>query len=225
MILEYILKNKWVVWLTGGLVVLSISGALYYALAVFHVSGVSPSQGATIESLTKTVVVSFNKDLDGFDKSKQILSDNDIVAGARLDGRKLYIQLYHMESGNDYQITLLNITDTSGKVIPSYVYKFRYNYDATGKATSDDKNVDDPVIKNLPVTTNEYYITYKILDKPDSNGKTEKITIALLLSDQQLNNAALVRQYKQDALSFLNAKGIKLSNYQVEYSPEEVSRY
>ena len=214
------MKNK-VLLIGSGLIFIGlIVGFFLYKAIVFQVLNVTPSQGSTITSLTPTLVFSYNKPIATFDGSKQILNGDGIVAGSKSDGKKLYIQLKALETGKSYTVTVINVqTDDGASIIPSYTYSFRYAYDPQNDGNYDKSNIDDPLVKHLPVTTSQYYISYSLLDKPDDQGHTEKITIALLLTNADLADNQKVRVYKKAAEDFLISKGIVLEDYVVEYSP------
>jgi hypothetical protein len=205
-----------------GIVTVSLLGLLIYTAVSFRVTGVDPSQNATIQSLTKTVVFSFNKELSAFDRATQIRGGEGIIAGSKIDGNKLYLQLKSMEDDQSYELVLVGVTATDGSAISEYRYKFKYLFDPKASATTQ-KGSNDPLVTNLPVSTDQYYISYELLDEPTVDGKTEKLIIALLLTNEDLADAQKVARYKKAALDFLDSKGILLTNFVVEYSPPEVS--
>lgn len=205
----------------GFVVTLLVSFVIYSSMS-FHVTGVNPGNNSTITSLTKTIVLSFNKELAPFDRTTQVAGGENILSGSKVDGNNLYLQLSKMEDNTDYTLTLSGITATDGSVISEYVYRFKYNFDPKASSATD-KGSNDPLVKYLPVTTDQYYISYQLLDQPTADGKTEKIIIALGLDDVGLADPDMVAQYRRAALDFLDSKGILLSNYVVEYSPPEVA--
>ncbi len=209
-------------YIITGLVVALLIGFTIYKSLTFQVTGVDPGNNSTITSLTKTVVFSFNKELAPFDRKTQISGGENIVQGSKVDGSKLYLQLGKMESDTTYTLTLSGITASDGSTISEYVYTFKYNYDPQASSATD-KSSNDPLVRYLPVSTDQYYISYTLLDQPTADGKTEKITIALLLTNEDLNDPQKVAEYKKAALDFLDSKRILLSNYVVEYSPPEVA--
>jgi hypothetical protein len=205
-----------------GLFIISVAAL---SSSVFRVTSASPESGSTITTLTRTVVISFNKELAGFDRATQLKVASSIVAGSKVEGKDLYLQLNNMNSGSNYSFKLVNIVATDGSSIDEYKYEFSYNYDPG--ATTEDVKVkgSDPAIKFLPVTTSQYYINYQLLDEPTPEGKTEKITIALLLTNDQALNPAFLKSYKKAALEYLDSKGIDLDGYMVEYAPAEAAKY
>ncbi len=206
-----------------GVVTILLVGLVLYTASTFRVVGVDPGQNTTIQSLTKTVVFSFSKDLSAFDRQTQIRGGEGIIAGSKVDGKKLFLQLKAMEDGQSYELVLVGVTATDGSIINEYSYKFKYVFDPKASAATEKGN-DDPLVTNLPVSTDQYYISYELLDEPTADGKTEKIIIALLLTNEDLTDAAKIASYKKAALDFLDLKGIVPSSYVVEYSPPEVEQ-
>ena len=208
--------------LIGVAVVALLAGLVAYSQLTFRVTKVEPGQNTTITSLTKTVVLNFNKELAPFDRTTQISGGEGIVTGSKVTGSKLYIQLGSMEDNQSYKLTLSGISSTGGAVLNEYTYSFKYKYDPNA-STPEDKSSNDPLVRYLPVSTDQYYIDYQLLDQPTADGKTEKLTVALLLTNEDLAFPQKVADYKKAALDYLDSKGILLSNYVVEYSPPEVA--
>lgn len=204
-----------------GIVAVLLLGLVIYTAASFRVTSVNPGQNTTIQSLTKTVVFSFSKDLSAFDRQTQIKGSEGIIAGSKVDGNKLYVQLKSMEDNQSYELVLVGVTATDGSTINEYSYKFKYAFDPQASAVTEKGN-NDPLVANLPVSTDQYYISYELLDEPTADGKTEKLIIALLLTNEDLLNPQRVASYKKAALDFLDSKGIVISSYVVEFSPPEV---
>lgn len=204
-----------------GIVALSLLGLVIYTAASFRVTNIDPGQNTTIQSLTKTVVFSFSKDLSAFDRQTQIKGGEGIVAGSKVDGNKLYVQLKSMEDNRSYELVLVGVTATDGSTINEVSYTFKYLFDPEASAATE-KGSKDPLVTNLPVSTDQYYISYELLDEPTADGKTEKLIIALLLTNEDLADPQKVASYKKAALNFLDSKGIVASSYVVEFSPPEV---
>lgn len=213
--------NKRNLFVVLGLVILTLLGFVIYTASTFRVTGVNPGQNTTIQSLTKTAVFSFSKDLSAFDRTTQIRGGEGIISGSKVDGNKLYVQLGSMEDNQSYELVLTGVTAVDGSTISEYRYKFRYVFDPKASATTQ-KGSNDPLVANLPVSTDQYYISYELLDEPTADGKTEKLIIALLLTNQDVTDTQKVARYKKAALDFLDSKGIVASSYVVEFSPPEV---
>jgi hypothetical protein len=213
--------NKKNLFIVLGIVVFLLLVLVVYTASNFRVTGVDPGQNATIQSLTKTVVFSFNKELSAFDRKTQIKGGEGIIAGSKVDGKKLFIQLKSMEDDQSYELVLVGVTATDGSTINEYNYKFKYAFDPQASAVTEKGN-SDPLVANLPVSTDQYYISYELLDEPTADGKTEKLIIALLLTNEDLTNAQKVASFKKAALDFLDSKGIVISSYVIEFSPPEV---
>lgn len=213
--------NKKNLFIVLGVVVFLLLGLVAYTASNFRVTGVDPGQNATIQSLTKTVVFSFSKELSAFDRQTQVKGGEGIIAGSKVDGKKLLIQLKSMEDNQSYELVLVGVTATDGSTINEYKYKFKYLFDPQASAATE-RGSNDPLVANLPVSTDQYYISYELLDEPTADGKTEKLIIALLLTNEDLLNAQKVASFKKAALDFLDSKGIVASSYVVEFSPPEV---
>lgn len=213
--------NKRNLFVVLSIVVLTLLGFVIYTASTFRVTEVNPGQNTTIQSLTKTIVFSFSKDLSAFDRTTQIRGGEGIISGSKVDGNKLYVQLDSMEDNQSYELILTGVTAIDGSTINEYRYKFTYVFDPKASAATQ-KGSSDPLVANLPVSTDQYYISYELLDEPTADGKTEKLIIALLLTNQDLTDVQKVARYKKAALDFLDSKGIATSNYVVEYSPPEV---
>ncbi len=234
--IEFYNKYKVVIWLMGVALLAILSAGLYYRFMVFQLLSTDPPSGSTIVSASRLITLSYNKELDDVDKEKQLItSDKDIISSFRVEGSSILIQLSNLEVGKAYTLTLINIRALDGSEISNYVYKFDYQYVPYGKLdkkeqqrqinTTDRGNLESPVIKALPITTAQYYISYKLLEQPDAKGKQEKIIIALLLTNQDLEDKAKIIRYKKAALEFLRANNIDVDDYTVEYAPAEAAKY
>lgn len=219
----------------ASLLVMALLGLAAYRVLVFQVLSADPANNSTVSNDSRLITITYNKELSPVDKSKQLITSSDIVSSFRTDGSKLLIQLKGVEANKKYVINLIDITATDGSKIDQYDYSFTYSYSSFDSLSSKEKksqiastdkgNIDSPVIKNLPITTSSFYISYELHDQPDSKGKHEKVIVALLLSDPELTDGNKVRQYKQQAIKFLNSKGISLKDYTVEFVPDAVNNY
>lgn len=222
--LETILQNKkLIIVISVAIVILLIVFGLVQSMT-FHVTSADPASNGTITSLTKTVVLSFNKDLAAFDRTTQISGGDGIVSGSKIDGKKLYIQLSSMSDGQAYTLTFSGITATDGSTIETYIYSFKYAFDPNA-SSANEKGTDDPLVKYLPVTTDQYNISYELLDQPTPDGKTTKLYVTLLVPDSENSDVEKVRSYKKAALDYLSSKDILLGDYIVVYTPTEAAQY
>lgn len=233
---DFYQQHKKIVFGVASTVLFIIVGLLYYRFFVFQLLSVDPPSGSTIASQARLVTFSFNKSLDTIDRERQVIvSDDAIISSFRTDESSILIQLKDLEISKQYKITLLNIRAEDGSEVEKIDYSFDYKYIPYNKLSkkeqqrqitaTDRGNIDSPVIHALPVTTDRYYISYKLLEKPDAKGKQEKIIIALLLTNQDLDNIAKIKEYKKAALEFLKQNGINVSDYSVEYAPAAAAQY
>jgi len=234
--IEFYRNNKKYINVAAVVISVLLLGLLYFRFFVFQVLSIDPPTGSTISSSSRLVTFSYNKNLDSIDREKQIIaSDDRIISSVRTDGAMVLLQLKDLEIDKVYKITLLNIRAEDGSEIKSTEYTFDYKYVPYNKLSkkeqqrqitqTDKGNISSPVIKALPVTTSQFYISYKLLAQPDSKGKQEKIIIALLLTNQELTDKAKVIAYKKAAIEYLLSKGVDVKDYSVEYAPEEAAQY
>jgi len=222
--------NK-ILWVVGIISIAIIAALVSYRFFVFQIISTTPKNGGEANSSSQTlVVIETNKDLEQNNESLQVLASDDIVNGYKIEKNKLLIQLRNMSINKSYELYIKNIKASDQSKINSYTLKFKntyQNFNTLSKeeqdkqiADTDKGNIDDPVVKYLPITTDAYYISYVLYDKPDEKGKYQKIVIALLISNPDLENTQMIQDYKKQALDYLKSKGINPNEYVLEYHPE-----
>lgn len=219
------------IWLAVFIVICLLVGFLSYRTFVFQVISTVPGNGGEVSSSTGSLItIEYNKELMLNNNNLLITANDDIVTNYKIDRNKLFIQIRNLTFDKSYELYIKNVTATDSSKINSYTFKFTNKYKNYSELPKEEQQKqleqtdkgtrDDPVTRALPITTDQYYISYEVYSTPDEKGKNEKIIIALLVTNDQQSNLQLIKNYKTQAVNFLISKGINPDDYVVEWDPQ-----
>lgn len=221
--------NKLIVIAFISFIILIIIFILYRTL-IFQVINVQPTNNYKASSGSFEVTITFNKDINNIDTSKQISYNNKISIISKTEKNKLILYVSNILQGNKYNIKITNITSLDGEIIPVYNYNFISAYipfsnlsdkERQQQINNTDKNmISYPIEKILPKFSDHYVIQYQVYDKPLNNGKYISLKITLLLEAQLYNDRLLASKYKSEALDFIKSNGFNPNDYIIEWAPE-----
>lgn len=205
---------------------------IYVQFFTLYVVSVTPSQNATVSYLTPIITATFNKELS--DESVDVEIPSGLVTSVFTEGKTLKINIFSgMAANKKYSFTIKSLQSTDGGAIKDHAIIFSTN--AGDSLSSADKAlilnrqqqnkpglIQDPIIKYLPHTADDYVIKPYLDETADGKGSiTLEITL-YLDREGAANKEQTVSRIKQNIQTYLTSlTDVTLSKYTIIYKIQE----
>jgi len=207
-----------------------------FNVVLFRVLSTAPDNNGSINLGQSAVIFNFTKDIEAVDMKSQVASSKDILISSDVNKNKLTVYVKNINKNEAYSIELKNIKSKSGEVIASYKLNFKGKYveakqlnqetlKTLEKQTDSNLNpgLEDPVTKLLPKRTSEYSMNFILYQDPSQKGKYVRIETVLFIPDYELDNNALIIDYKNKALKYLKDNNINPNDYVIVWYPQKAA--
>lgn len=235
--MEFIRRNKNLLIAAAAIAVVVIT--IYFVVfnvVLFRVLSTAPENNGAVNLGQSAVIFNFTKDIEAVDMKSQLASSGDILISTEVNKSKLTVYVKNINQNEAYSIELKNIKSKSGEVISSYKLNFQGKYieasqlnqqilETLEKQTDSNLNpgLEDPVTKLLPKRTSEYSMNFILYQDPSQKGKYVRIETVLFIPDYELENNALIIDYKNKALKYLKDNNINPNDYVIVWYPQKAA--
>lgn len=224
---DEIMSSKFKIITLVAALLLLVLGYLAYQNLIFRLVSSSPQKNGE-HSIASDLKFTFSKTLDASMKNKFKLSP--YTAGiVVINGKELIFKPSSMLKLNQaYSATIESPLSQSGESIDDITINFTAKYIPFSKTSkqqqqeeineSNSLEAKHPILSKLPHETQNYKIDYEL----QTNGKIKlKIELYAVLNNPSQEQAYLsaLKQYKQEALDFLNTQNVDLADYEIIYTP------
>lgn len=214
------------------LFITAVLGYFVYYKFWFFITSTNPKGDSLASPDISTIEINFNKDVDP-SIANNIIIQPYLQIKTEVIGKKLIIKPQEkLRVNNEYEISLYNIWSKDKKKISYYKFKFKSNYrnfnqlskKEQQEAISQTDNItdNDPLLSSLPYENDNYKIDY-IFEGDSIDNIKYSITIYPILnreSEVEQYNQQL-REYKKQALDFIQSKGKDPAKLNITYDPQE----